>query len=152
MSKRQPFVTGIATILVLAASGSAVAQSKLDSDGDGAISLEEWQAARPQASAERFHAMDTNGDGLIGKDELFAGGFRQHRPEAPRERLAEMDTDHSGGLSLAELQARRPELTAEQFGRLDRNGDGQLGPGDRMGRGPGAHPGPGGFEGHRPPR
>jgi hypothetical protein len=45
-----------------------------------------------------------------------------------------LDRDNSGGLSLEELQTRRPELTAEQFGRLDRNGDGQLGPDDRMWR------------------
>ncbi len=108
--------------------GAALAQGPFDANGDGVVSLEEFQAARAREAAERFAALDTDGDGVLSQEELRARSERGRRgpgPAAMRERL---DTDRDGSISLAELQAVRPDVTADQFARFDGDGDGQLSP------------------------
>ena len=52
----------------------------IDTDGDGAWSLAELQAAQPGFDAERFAELDRNGDGLINADERPMRGPRgEHR-------------------------------------------------------------------------
>lgn len=111
--------------------GAAVfAQGPLDRNGDGAVSLEEFQAARASAAAERFAELDADGDGLLTDEELATrrdgrrfgpGPGRRHG--APGARL---DADQDGSVSLAELQAVHPNVTAEQFAEFDGDGDGAL--------------------------
>ena len=48
-----------------------------DTDGDGAFSLSELQAIRPELTEERFARVDRNGDGLISEDERPRRGPRQ---------------------------------------------------------------------------
>lgn len=99
--------------------------SRMDTNGDGQISLDEFQAAHPQAPADLFARLDTNHDGQLSPDELR--GLRAQAAAAMRQKMVErLDTDHNGSVSLEELQAVRPGMTAAQFTRLDRNGDGQL--------------------------
>jgi len=109
--------------------GAALAQGPFDANGDGVVSLEEFQAARARDAAERFAALDADGDGRLAREELRAAFERGRRrgpgPAAMRERL---DTDHDGSISLAELQAVRPNVTADQFGKFDGDGNGLLSP------------------------
>ena len=101
--------------------------SRVDTNGDGQISPAEFRAAFPRAPADLFTKLDTNKDGQLSRDELR--GMRAQAAAAMRQKVFErLDTDHNGSLSLAELQAVRPNMTAAQFNRLDRNGDGQLTP------------------------
>jgi len=70
-------------------------------------------------------------------------------PMLPRELMERADKDGNGKVTLAELQAVKPDFTAEQFARHDRNGDGVLSPEDRPkgpppGEGPDGKRGPGG--------
>lgn len=51
--------------------------ARFDTDGDGRVSLDEWQAGHqalpvcdPQRAEERFKLLDTNGDGFLTPDEL----------------------------------------------------------------------------------
>jgi hypothetical protein len=57
----------------------------VDSDGDGAISLEEMEAIRPPHldPAERFNQFDSDGDGKLSQDELRAmhEEMNKHMPE-----------------------------------------------------------------------
>lgn len=107
--------------------GAAFAQGPMDTNGDGAVSLEEFQAARAQVAAERFAKLDVDGDGLLTPEELRAGFERRgHRPVPYGERFDAIDTDGDGAWSFAELRAVRPNLDVEQFNRLDRNGDGLI--------------------------
>lgn len=71
-----------------------------DTDGDGRVSLTEYQDYLSQG----FHAMDRNGDGVLSADEL---------PHGVRARTA------------TTLQSRRLALT-RMFDRLDTNNDGYL--------------------------
>lgn len=127
----------LATVLALAASGTALAQQaplapdgtmppppgmgdgmrgggmgglmRADTNGDGMISREE---AKAQADA-RFAAMDTNHDGVLTADELTGPGARG---------LARADADGDGKITHAEYDA----AMAKRFARLDANGDGVI--------------------------
>ncbi len=127
---------------------------KADTDGDGGVSLEELQAVRPDATAEMFAERDTNGDGVLNKEDRPEGGrgprgehgMRGHGPEGRRgggEHMKAADTDGDGGVSFEELKAVRPDTTEEKFAERDTNGDGVLNKDDRPEggrgkRGPGA--------------
>ena len=105
------------------ASGTAWSQMPMDTDGDGAVSLAEFQARRAEVTEERFTRLDSDGDGLLTSQELAARrGRGEHRGFEP----GEIDTDGDGAVSLAELQSVRPGMTEERFARMDSNGDGVI--------------------------
>src|SRR6185437_5054780 len=91
-----------------------------DTNGDGMISRDEAKAL-PKL-AEHFDAIDKNQDGQITREELKAH-FQQMRAE----HWKKLDTDGDGRISKAEAQANAPRLAA-RFDQLDANGDGYLTP------------------------
>ncbi|MEL7212221.1 MAG: EF-hand domain-containing protein [Pseudomonadota bacterium] len=62
----------LAGLTALALSTTAFANTEIDTDGDGVMSMEELQAAYPTLSEDLFAAMDANGDGTIDADEFKA--------------------------------------------------------------------------------
>jgi Ca2+-binding EF-hand superfamily protein len=111
--------------------GSASAQPHPDTDGDGQVSFEELQAVRPQISEERFSRADTDGDGYLDPEDVRRA---MNDGRASSRRLREIDSDGDGLLTLAEIQAVRPEMTNEQFEQLDADGDGTLSRDERPNR------------------
>ncbi len=104
-------------------SGTAWSQVPMDTDGDGGVSLAEFQARSAEVTEERFARLDSDGDGLLTSQELAARrGHREHRGFEP----GEIDTDGDGAVSLSELQSVRPGMTEERFARMDSNGDGVI--------------------------
>ena len=95
-----------------------------DIDGDGAISLPELQAVRPDVTGERFLELDASGDGLLTPDELQ--GARSRLDGRDRQQFADIDTDGDGAISLPELQAASTVRTEERFNRMDVNDDGLI--------------------------
>jgi Ca2+-binding EF-hand superfamily protein len=91
-----------------------------DTNGDGMISREEAKAL-PRL-AKHFDEIDTNKDGQISADEL-----RAHHQKMRGEHWKKLDTDGDGKISKAEAQANAPRL-AEHFDQLDTNKDGFLTP------------------------
>ncbi len=95
-----------------------------DTNGDGMISRDEAKAL-PKL-LERFDEIDTNRDNQLSKDELRA--FHEKRREAMRaEHWKKLDTNGDGRISLDEAKANAPRL-AEHFSQIDTNGDGFISP------------------------
>jgi len=79
------------------------------------------QGRLPATSSESFSALDSNRDGVVGKDEYNSGSL-----------LKAMDADRNYRLSADEVQAMLgPQAdgmpsAADRIRNLDRNGDGEL--------------------------
>ena len=95
-----------------------------DTNGDGLISRQE-AAALPML-AKNFDAIDTNHDGQLSKDELKAY-FQAQRQQRAANWFKKVDTDGDGRISKAEAQANAPRL-AKHFDQIDTNGDGYITP------------------------
>jgi Ca2+-binding EF-hand superfamily protein len=99
---------------------------KLDTDGDGALSASEGEAA----AEKMFDRRDANGDGKLTRAEFMAdkGGGRlsaeqQQKFDALRaRRFAAMDKDGDGEVSAAEFFA----AAQQRFTAADANGDGRV--------------------------
>lgn len=113
-------------LLVLAYGGAAFGQAPADVDGDGRVSLQEFE----QRAAERFARLDRDGDGYLDRSEL-RGAREGLRAGGRRGPFAAADADGDGALSLTELQAVRPDMTADRFAELDTNHDGRITPDER---------------------
>ncbi|MGB7480195.1 MAG: EF-hand domain-containing protein [Burkholderiaceae bacterium] len=103
--------------------------SKLDKDGDGAISREE--AAGDKRLAKDFDGIDANHDGKLQKSELQAHRealrkARQQRHAEYAAKLKAADTDGDGAISKAEAQAAGLNGLVQHFDQLDANHDGKI--------------------------
>ncbi len=91
----------------------------IDADENGEIDKAEWGDSRmarhdPERAAQRFAAVDTNGDGKLVETEIVAAADR---------RFAEVDADADGKLTMEEMGNARAD---RRFARIDANGDGKL--------------------------
>ncbi|MBL0140809.1 MAG: EF-hand domain-containing protein [Betaproteobacteria bacterium] len=93
-----------------------------DTNGDGMISREEAQASLPRLAAN-FDAIDANKDGFISLAEIEAARAA-HGPAGRGEGWKKWDTNGDGKLSRDEV-ANAPRL-AQEFDALDTNKDGFL--------------------------
>ena len=59
-----------ATAAVLVHAAAAVAMSTMDTDADGAVSMEEFKSAYPDLPDTAFMAADADGNGMIDETEL----------------------------------------------------------------------------------
>jgi len=126
----------LAMMIPLAFAAPAIAQDRghggprmmfeeLDANNDGAVTLEEMEAAREG----RFARADANGDGQLTRDELVAAG--QDRIEDRVDRMIERaDANEDGQISeeeMAEMRgSRRGPDPERMFNRMDADGDGQV--------------------------
>lgn len=97
-----------------------------DADGDGAISLQEFQAA----GETMFSKLDADGDGRLSEAERTSArhtwtrkggdeGRKEHHKARHQEHLGKIDTDGDGFISKAEFDAAR----MTRFNALDVNGN-----------------------------
>lgn len=100
---------------------------RMDRDGDGMISLEEFRSPRDM-QAQRLERADKNGDGEVSQSEIEearasmeakAEARMKKRQERRDQFFAESDQDQNGALSAEEIRQG-------MFARLDTNGDGLL--------------------------
>lgn len=61
-----------ALALSLPAMAFASDLSAMDTNGDGYVTMSEFQQGMPEATAEIFTTADTNGDGALSEDEVAA--------------------------------------------------------------------------------
>ena len=124
---------GLASAAILAVAAPEVHEGRghgferlkqADTNGDGMISREEAKAL-PRI-LEHFAEIDADGNGQITAEELRA--FHAKRMEKVRaERWKKLDTNGDGRVSLEEARANAPRL-AERFSQIDTNGDGFITP------------------------
>ena len=95
-----------------------------DTNGDGMLSRDEAKAL-PRL-AKHFDEIDANHDGQITADEMHA--FHEtHRGQMRAARWKKLDANGDGRVSLDEARANAPRL-AEHFKEIDTNGDGFISP------------------------
>ncbi len=80
---------------------------------------------------ELFKKLDTSGDGQVSLEEFKAGPMAQRMGDKAEEIFKKIDTDSSGGISLDEFKAHRPPggdrpNPEEFFKKIDTSGDGQV--------------------------
>lgn len=110
-----------------------------DVNHDGVLDATERAAVKAAADAKRaafIAKYDTNGDGVLSADELAAARVAIQADHEAAEvtaktaRFATLDTDSSGGLTLAELTAGLPNLSAKRvaalFAALDTDASGAI--------------------------
>jgi len=98
-----------------------------DTNGDGMISRDEAKGL--PMIARHFEQIDANRDGQVTMDELraFHEQQRAQREQRRAEHWKKLDTDADGKISKAEAQANAPRLL-EHFDQIDANGDGFVTP------------------------
>ncbi|QND50907.1 acid-shock protein [Phyllobacterium sp. 628] len=96
----------------------AMAAPKADTNGDGMISLDEYQTA----ARTRLLKFDTNGDGKLSLEEWLKRPVSKNATRDPTDMFKRFDTNHDGFVDAAEMDA----ASKKRFDRLDKNSDGQL--------------------------
>ena len=99
---------------------------RYDTNKDGAVDRAEWKAGQEA----RFKQLDTNGDGKLTQDELFARTPAIGNSVQPTDRQAQrqstyfqlLDADKDGVVTLAEFMAQADR----NFARCDINKDGRI--------------------------
>jgi Ca2+-binding EF-hand superfamily protein len=107
--------------------GQAARFKQADTNGDGMLSRDEAKSL--PSIAKHFDEIDTNHDGQVTADEIRAyhAKMRAQRQSASLARFKKIDTDGDGKISRAEAQANSPRL-AEHFDEIDTNKDGFITP------------------------
>ncbi len=99
---------------------------RYDTNKDGVVDRAEWKAGQEA----RFKRLDTNGDGKLTQDELFARTPAIGNSVLPTDRQAQrqstyfqlLDADKDGVVTLAEFMAQADR----NFARCDINKDGRI--------------------------
>lgn len=99
---------------------------RYDTNKDGVVDRAEWKAGQEA----RFKRLDTNGDGKLTRDELFARTPAVGNSVLPTDRQAQrqssyfqlLDTDKDGVVSFAEFMVQADR----NFARCDINKDGRI--------------------------
>jgi Ca2+-binding EF-hand superfamily protein len=97
---------------------------KLDSDGDGRVSRDEFRPPEERRGPRLFERADANNDGMVSRDEMQAAidaaGDKQQRMQGKAlTRFDAMDLDGNGMVSSEEAKSYA-------FTRADADGDGYI--------------------------
>lgn len=105
--------------LVMAGDGQGRFMRHFDTNNDGRVHLEEFNAA----AADRFKRMDADANGVIDKDE-FRAYVRARKDERRQRKFARIDSDANGVVERSEFLAYKQAKAERKFTRMDKNADG----------------------------
>ncbi|MGO4447667.1 EF-hand domain-containing protein [Phyllobacterium sp. TAF24] len=108
----------LAVLSLSLAAPAAMAAPKADTNGDGTISLAEYQTA----ARTRLFKLDTDGDGKLSLEEWLKRPAPKNAKRDPAAVFNRLDTNHDGFIDAAEMDI----VSKKRFERLDKNSDGQL--------------------------
>ena len=118
----------IAGAMLALSAGVACAQpagaGRMDTNGDGKVTLAEFKAAR----STQLMRLDADGDGKVSKTEFQARGAKaaEKSGKAPKgdgsRMFGMLDANADGFLDKAEMA----KMAERRFGRMDADGDGSL--------------------------
>ena len=97
---------------------------QLDTNGDGALTLEELQ----NRAETKFAESDTNGDGMLDATELAAAAAAR-QADMIAQMIERRDTDEDGMLSMAEMMpnaGNNGNRDGRLFERADTDGNGEI--------------------------
>ncbi|MBI5095066.1 MAG: hypothetical protein HZB26_21855 [Candidatus Hydrogenedentes bacterium] len=98
---------------------------RADANGDGQVTLDEIHVLLPAFPENAFDELDRNDDGV-----LSSADFSDTLPRAACETVLRLiraaDANYDGQVTLDELKVVVPDVSLEQFNRLDTNDDGVL--------------------------
>jgi hypothetical protein len=121
----RPQASGWMAVQFVKVAGKGSRYARADTDGNGLLSRDEVARALPRLARD-FDAIDTNHDGQLSPQEIRAWQ-RAHRNTANGERFEayfhRADSDGDGRLSRAEAEANLPRVAAK-FDAIDANHDG----------------------------
>ncbi len=102
--------------------------SKLDTNGDGVIDKEEASNDERGKIAQDFDAIDTNSDELIDLEELKASLNDRKKPKkiSAEKILKEVDDNKDGTLNELEVAAKDKRDLIKNFHEIDTNQDSEL--------------------------
>lgn len=116
MTRLVPCLAMFASAIFLA--GAASAAPRGDADGDGKLSLSEYQTAM----RERLMRADTDGDGKLSLPEYLARPAAAKAKSDPAKRFAKLDANADGFLDAAEMNT----MAERRFAALDSDADGAI--------------------------
>ena len=103
---------------LLLAAGYAHAAPKADSNGDGVVSLAEFQA-RARDNQGKF---DADKDGRISLSEWLARPAAKKGKRDQQKQFSRLDQNKDGAIDVAEID----RISARRFNRIDSDGNGSL--------------------------
>jgi hypothetical protein len=103
----------------------------IDKDGDGFASSAEMMAAYVGLTQEEFVSIDTNADGRVSPEELYASDAQQIVKEyapggSPVAEVSMFDKNGDYFASFEEIQAVFPTFEKSDFVEVDTNGDNRI--------------------------
>lgn len=143
-------MTSISSILSSVYSSKSAAFSKADADGDGKLSVAEFQSIGSTESDSAASTKKSSANDLKAVIESFLSGLQQggmvsganmlaaqgstpqpSPPQKPEDFLKVADTDGDGAISLDEFKAAAPKdadlsQAEDMFNKIDSDGDGTL--------------------------
>ncbi len=102
-----------------------------DADGNGKVTYEELKVVAENFPRDMFDRLDTNGDGVLSKEDRAGQSGPGGRPgQRLFDLLKRADKNQDGKVTYEEIKTVAPRMTKDVFDQLDVNGDGVLTKGD----------------------
>ncbi|MEL6183264.1 MAG: hypothetical protein AAFU79_01475 [Myxococcota bacterium] len=104
--------------------GKGLSLERLDSDGDGVVSLVEMQDQANKRLARKLQRLDSDGDGVVtvAEREALAAQMEAHGHRKGRF----LQRGPAEDMTVVDMEARLSDRVAKRFAKMDGNADGVL--------------------------